>query len=495
MLYGDPYWDYAVVNYFNYYNIVETIRVSNVMPSFNLTWMSGWPLIHVLAVVINRICYIDSLKIAIFLPMLFMSLNYIICLLFFELIMKHQTNHNYNILLAVIIFIMSPEMFFWSIQFKYQTMAILLNIFLFYLLVKYVLNHKPFQIRLIFLLCLIALIIAHHITSFVFIVYLTLICLLFIAGREKLSYVFALLGFVFLFVWWNNVGTIIWPTIGNLIHRLAELVKGLRELEGTSGYIPFYPSILTPLWGVMLLRIRDIFMYLPSVVGFVLIIKLYPKGKIKKFYVFSSMVFAFLFILNVVIVRIEPFRIVTYALPFIAIASSFTFAFLMNKYKYFAIVNAILIFIFVSASLLGFGAHNYISLHFFDPGINYEVIGEHNKNYLSLKNFIDSKSPEANANYITSDDFPVLYLLFKPDQYDKFRLIKYKNNINNIGNNTLIVSLREMNIYSYSGSAAFALYEKNLSTQDSFNRLQSEVKNKMVNVNKIYDDGYTELHI
>ena len=493
--YGDAYWDYAVVSYFNFFNNIEAIRVSEVMPSFNLTWMSGWPAIHIVALVIYKITNMELIKIAIIIPLIFSIIIYLSCYLIFIFIFKNKDKGSHGLVLALIVIVTSPEVIFWYMQFKYQTIAIVFSILLFYVLIRYIYNFQPMQTRIVFILFIIALVMSHHIVSAVFVVYLALLFIFFAIGKEKISYALVALGMSFIFVWWSAYGMVIWPTIGSVIERLVLLASNIRDLEYLSGLSPFYPSSITPFWGILLLKARDFLMYVPAVLGFIIIVFVYPNDKTKKFYLVSSVIFAFIFLFNLVAIKIEPFRIVTYAMPFVAIATSFMYIYLNNRYRIFAALTALSVTIFIASSFLGFGSHNYVSLHFYDPKINHFEIGEHNPNYLAMYDFIKNKNPQSNARYIVSDDFPVLYLLFEPNQYSKYRLLKYESDVYNMGADTLCVIMRDFNFYSYAGSAAHTYYEKNIATEDHFSDLRKHAKYKISEKSKIYIDGFAKLYI
>lgn len=468
--YGDPYWEYAVVRTFSQEDSVSVIR-QDVYPAIKLTWYSGWPFIHTLAVIFSRICGINHFQTLLILPMVLSTCSFVLFYLFLEKLRKVLDLKHELVTLGLLIYVASPDAIFWRTQFVRQNLGMFLLVFLF--VVSYVmtseLRSQKRKMAAISLFLIPSLVISHHFTSFMAILYLFLLFVLlnigkFIVRRDVQRKLFtspqtlasvrsllflALLMMIMTFVYWDTItGVIIRPTVESRLERFFQVLTGARE---TSFFVPsaVYPEQLSHTWVLLLLRVRDAAIYLPSVFGLLLLWKKKAKAFPKLFVLCSTLAFGLLFIVNNLTFRVEPYRLLAISLPFVALLSALTFSeFKKFRRTWNVLIPAILIFIVLS-SFLGLWGHSFAPMHLYSPSISPLDVGE-NTDPSSISAFVNSKIHNRSFNLIWTDDTGSLLLLLNPDQFDKIRAIspEFIEQLGSLGNESFC-ELSDLNVYQY----------------------------------------------
>jgi hypothetical protein len=294
---------------------------------------------------------------------------------------------------------------------------------------------------------------------------------------------------VFLFLWFSVFGFKALSAVGAILERLVRLFSGIAEIS----YMPravYYPTILTPVWATLLLRLRDILTYAPVFFGFLLVLFRSPKSHPESFVIGSSLAFGLLFLLNDFLFNIEAFRTFMLASPFVALLGA---VFLVDVAKRTKRVGktlfiAVILMILVFSSFVGLWGHNFAPLHIYDPSKQSIEIGERNTDFMRVSDFFEQRVPINEYQVILVDDDPSLVHLLQPDDYVKIRRFDPSmptHSLANMTTNELACELKDLNLYSYYSGPASQI-------KDPLDAMafRSELIEYLANsFNRMYDDG------
>ena len=464
--FADGNWDYGVVKTFIEKSSISIIREPN-PPATVLTWYSGWPSLHTLAMSLSQISGIDAFYVALLLPSIISISSFIFVYLFVEKIRKSIKIDTRVTPLALLIYATSPETVFWPMQFVRQNLGILFFTITLFLISLSTINPRNTKYKALVIFFAMSLVIAHHFTSFIMVAYLFLFSALLVIGKylaetkvgNKLFWSspnfstigIALATFAFLFVWWDNFGSVIWPTIGSGIQHFIGVLMGIKEIK----YIPtqaYYPNILTPPWVLSLLTLRDLLIYVPALFGLFLVTTKARKTAAKFFVIYSTLVFGILFITDNLFFRVETYRLVSLSLPFIALLNAISYNQLRKRLKPIwnvPIIVAIMAVLLLS-SFIGLWAHNYAPLHIYDPSINYMEVGERNTDFMRTNGFLNEKLSMSRFQRIWTDDANTLVSLLDPIDYNKIKmLMPDSTHVLDPCGDDIVCAFKDLNRYSH----------------------------------------------
>ncbi|MCL0064803.1 hypothetical protein M1N84_02755 [Dehalococcoidia bacterium] len=486
---GDAYGQFGVME-----AILQRNRAIVLPEPYQISMYSGWPAMQLLGVSFSYICDIEPLIVAVLFPHLFFLGIFIFAYL---LLRKFEADFgvSYKVTgFALIALVVLPFLFI-PPTFKYQEMATLLLLATFYLLYRqFSLSSAPNSVLLI--ITLTALVVTHHYTSAIGLLYLFLFSIFLTIGTSKLFvsktqhgffritqpvYSFFNVGIImsiFLFLWWNNYAIIIWPYVASEIERLVYVFRELR-------FEPFYPLVqypdfLTPPWALVLLTMRNIILFTSIVLGFILIwLKKVPPRP--KAFVLSSLIAAGLLFAGECFTHwILSYRTVFLFSPFVVFCFGIFYERLFEiKWKAISyVVITITIALLVFCGFTGQGNHRFIPAHLYDPKVTWIQAGEHPHNWERLKPFF-AKEPYNSVEQILTDNRFVLSLLLPLDKWDK--IPHFRKQRVELSVPSLIVAFRDLCTWSYIGGPPVAGYgELELS------EFRQEVDRRL---HLIYNDG------
>jgi hypothetical protein len=493
--FGDGNWDYGVVKTFLQKESVFVINEPNILSLY-----SGWPLLHTFAAVLSSVSGLDAFHLALLLPSIISITSFMFVYLLVEIMRKALKLDTSITPIALLIYTVSPDSIFWPMQFVRQNIGILLFTVILYLIVKSVGNPSNPKYRALLFFFIFPLVIGHHFTSFIAVVYLFLFSAFSVIGKRfgkdlktdlwhqtRMTLLnLMLVAFSALFVWWNYVATMVWPYIISGIERLSRLIMGIREVE----FLPrqaSYPTLLTPPWVSSLLLLRDILIYLPVFFGLLIIAKKAPKASEKFFLVYSTLAFASVIILDNLIFKIGTIRIVAISLPILVLLSAVLYSYIQNKLKHIwkISITATLVATLLFSSFIGLWGHNFAPLHLYDPNINSAEIGERNKDFIRIADF-QARIPIRNFDIVWADDRSPLLLLLEPEDYSKIRWLPNKD-VQKLGtyNHEIVCVFKDLNLYFYH-AGIFSPVDTPEDAKIIKRALEQRLENKF---NCIYNDG------
>ena len=543
---GDVVEEYAVINTFS-----QTGHLSVIPPgefSVMLTWYSSWPAFHSLSLIFADVLGIELAKLPVVLPTVLGIIGFAFVYLLADKLTESLKLSKLVVPVALLLYAISPEAIYFGFKFVQQGMGTMLVLVQFYLIYKYLINRDVRILALVILNALL-LVATHHYTSFVFVVYLLAFALLtfvlalavrriaktsWLANLAKLRNQAVVLGLVALVIsgailaWWSTIGTIIiqgtvMPVMSRIEQILELLIRGvmpsavgasappdvgalapLAEVKAFINITPYfpkylYPPELTPPW-VGLLWARDFLIYAPVFFGFVWIFrerlkkKLHDFKELASFYflVFSLSFFGVLFLFELLISHVEPYRVVLLALPFIAVCGAILYAQMLSRRKWLLYIGSGLLVFAVTMSFLGLWGHTHAPVHLYSSVISPQEVGEAtplDERQYSLQAFVDGNHLADTAAVIISDHNAFLYLLLSPKQYHKFglegdQLVSGLTKKIDAADNLMVVDFNT-NLYSY-----YAMSSGRIGPEGAL-ELREQYRSILEgSLNKVYDNTF-----
>lgn len=509
--FSDPNWDYAVVETMIREGSIFVGGQHGEFPyAHPVTWYSGWPLLHLLGVSLSKVSGISVFHIFMCLPVFIGLTSFLFVYLIVERIRKSMGLDGTVTNFALLIYATSPEALFWQTFLVRQNLAILMlygMIFALFLTTSNCsLARKHKLLALVFGLTLVA---THHLTSFVMASFLLLSFVLqriskylpkiqmgsktldlkrHLASRfPYTTFGVALLMFVSMFLWWGYFGRHIWSFTGDVLTRALKIFYGVEEFK----YMPnpsYYPVALTPTWATSLLMLRDILIYAPAFLGVYLLLR---KAKTIQgsFVLFSSAAFGLFFFINLLLLRVEMFRIFTMALPFIALLGGM---FLNHMIRKKIGIGRLLIVLFsiivLFASFVGLWGHKFAPFHLYDPSVSSADVGERSYDFMRVKPFLDQKIQVDDIQLVWVDDDASMVSLLNPSDFIKMRRFTdeyIQTHTVTHSQTELMCALKDLNLYFYYSGATSPI----IKPEEAYALKYALYQHFDDNFIRIYDDG------
>lgn len=505
--FGDAYWDYAVEKIFLGQNNVDVIqgivRPTEAGSISQLTWYSGWPFLHVIGIFFSMITGIDILYLNWILPNFLSFLSFIFIYLLLEKLRTRLDFPKEITLIGLLLFCILPEAIFWQMQFVRQNLAFTLLIIIIYFL--YVIRFEKSDRRYFFILALLflSMAITHHVTALTLTLFLFLFSLInittkIIAGWDKLKWIsssirtdiFSNISFLMLIsmiFWWSRNSFIIFPTIAS---RIKFFFNPLGVEKIFSQVVTSYPSIITPTWVPFLLGFRDLMIYVPAIIGLLLLWRSKSNSREKYFVIYSVLAFGIILVINFVF-RIEPLRIILFFAPFLTFLASLFYS---RSYNFSKFVGKIIMYLFlvllVCTSFLGLWAHSFAPIHLYDSSIKRSDIGETSSDFIKLKPFFEANINITEYQAIRADVVSPLVYLLNPVDYGKIQGLPVGTYNELTLRHTLVCSFNDLTLYQYFG------YVWSPIEYSEIEPIRHELKSYLdLNFNQVYDDGENNIWV
>lgn len=522
---ADVTWEYAVINTFSQQGQIFTIPASEF--STMLTWYSSWPLLHSLSLVFADVLGIKISLLPVILPTILGIIGFLLVYLLADKLATSLKLNRIVVPICLLLYAVSPEAIYFGFKFVRQGLGVVFVLAEFYLVYKYIGRRDSGTLGLIMLNAA-AIIITHHYTSFVFAGYLLAFAgltfvlalvpwrMLKVGWLAKLSKlltpaimtgVVALMLAVGILVWWASVGTIVQGKATATSSRIAVVAQEAFAQPTASSeprieVTPFfpeyhYPSELTPPW-VGLLWVRDFLIYAPVLFGFAWLFR----DKLKKrrplaseelvgfyFLVFSLSCFGVLFLFELLISHVEPYRVVLLSLPFIALCSAILYAQMLSRRRWLKwLAFGILVFV-ITTSFLGLWGHRHAPVHLYSSVASAEEVGEATPladRHYALQRFLVESESTSSARSIFSDNDWILYTLLPAHEYGKIgpspRRLSSELRDAVAGGGELLAIDFGSGFYSYYWGAI---------TPEWAQRLRVEYRSELeASLNKVYDNKF-----
>jgi hypothetical protein len=409
-------------------------------------------------------------------------------------------------LLALLIYATTPEAIFYQMQFVRQNFAIVLFTSMLYLLCVLFNHGLDRRYGAIMLVSALLVVPAHHFTSFTTALFLTLLSAFVALGKylgkfktlrrlfwpsPKVSFLGIALGLsIFMFVWWDSFGTVVWSTVESRISRFVRVWEGMQfQLWAPTAS---YPEALRPAWVPPLLRLRDFIMYIPAFFGFLIMWNRKTGLPERFFLLYYALAFGLIFFVDDIFFALEPFRVILLSMPLVAFLSSLFY----NKIQEFSKVawRATIFFItvlLVFSSFVGLWAHDFAPAHLYDPSISAIEMGEVTPYYTRIRPFFEKRIVIDDIQTVWAESFSLPLYFLEPEQYDKINRLPTEN-FGRIGRKgiELVCSVTNLNMYRYFGW----IWGHPRDIQEA-KSLQSELRRYLDHDTRIYDDGRNVLWI
>ena len=464
---GDPYGQYYVLSTSVEQGHVPLTPEGSFLPERYLYY--GWPGLQIVGSVISQVLSLEPFAVAMILPWAFFLVRFIFVYLLLREVLSDLGFGPGVIGLALLINMMSPyggggE----GVPpiFKYQDMAILFTAMIFFLAYKR-LRKGQAATSLVIFPTLAALVVTHHYTSFLAVLYLLTLAFTFSAasGLDVLlrrrgatlgtnsAMPFVNIGIVaaaLVFLWWSEVATNIFPFISNSWLRIVETIRLGRYAPSTFG--GGYP-IPSPDWALAVLLMRNMAIFGGAALGFALILaRSWPSRRTRLFVVGSVLTMASPLLVDAAFASTgPPYRVLVVFMPFIALCAGVFFGQLTRWLSKPRVLSAVLMpgvaALIVFALAIGQGANQWVPRHLYDPSVTAAAAGEHPRDWRRLKEFVDDRIVLNNVATVITDERYATELMLPLDQWHKIEVVDSREA--ELRNPYLVVAFRKLRTDSY----------------------------------------------
>jgi hypothetical protein len=380
------------------------------------------------------------------------------------------------IYLSLLLFAVDPNNIYLTTIAIRQLIAWLFFTIILFILIKILINRdKSFLIPLF--LMSISIVYTHHWSSAMLIITLIGIAILKFLHGNKTFILLSLILIISAIIWWTTYGQIIWnaPLFKSVSTFRFDIAKGLHIIS--------YPIELTPSWTV-LLYLRNILLYIPSIIGWFILYKKYKssRDKLLGFLLTLFVIAIIIALLNLISEGGLVLRSLIIMNVIIVIMTSFAY---FNLFNYIRIKTDYIFIIFVficTITFFGLWSNTYLMLHLYDKSIDEISIGEHNyrisaSQIIKINNILDSTY----VDKILTDNIYLLVSYSKPELYNKIMLL-YQN-IPTKEQRSIVISTDNLYVYKY--------FEGSFAIADSTERvlIKDMLYNRLKTFDRIYSDS------
>ena len=394
---------------------------------------SYYPLPLVFVNMLSTVTGINLIQICLLVPTVYSLLWLLFIALFVKDITIRLGLDNKVLPLSLLIFAFSPDAIYNGMLFRIRFHAFVFFYMALYLLFRNIYFAKAGKkdlrkVALLMISC-IAMVLSHSLTPFIFALFLLCMYVSIPLGKKLLSgfknssvgsqsFSITLFAFVSFFSWqlYYAIGTV----------RLYKGFTGffanfLGTRLGAVGYLtrPYYISeSLMPEPAMFVLYLRDIAIYVPAIIGFIMFTSWFLKKRVGHG---SQFLLSSLFSLTVIFIimnvtNLVPLTMKDYAIPFITLFAALLYArTLSRKISLFKLISGLMMMLVVFTAFLSPWSHTHFPLYVYDPSIKSGDVGVHNPLCLGLEPFINDYA--SRDKLFLSDDPHLLYAMLQPKDY------------------------------------------------------------------------------
>jgi hypothetical protein len=478
---SDPYWDLAVIKIFISENKVAPINKPLIpVPAEILSQYSSWPLLHLIEMINIMISNVDLYLFHMLFPLLASSILFIfIYLIIKEVASRLKLSLKLMYFTLLLVAVDPTNIYFTTISIR-QLMGLFFFTIIIFLLIR-LQTYKDKAIIVLLFIMLSSIVYAHH--------WSTATLILTLAGLIALKSVYTkmhttlfLVCVLSTVIWWTTYGQIIseTPFFRSSFPFRFNLYENLK--------LTSYPTELTPSWAVILLNIRNILLYIPSLIGCYLLYKKYTNNEVSLLVVMLFVITIITGLLNLISSGGEFVRVFMLFGTIIAIMTSYTYFRLFNYIR----INEnymFVIFVFIGiVSFFGLWGNSYILLHLYDKSIDDLMIGEHNYRISSSQLILINEmiSNLTGINRIVTDNIHPLIVYGKPAIYNK--VVPFLYTIPTKEHNNIIVSFDNLYIYKYFYGLHFQRHYIGIEPTERI-LIKDMLNERLDTFNRIYSDS------
>lgn len=492
----DGYTDYSVARIF-----LESGR-SNVTSLFS---ESAWPLLHILAVSLSQALNLDILYVVLVVPLIFSALILAFIYLLTKEIVEELGVNQRVIPLALLIYAISPDNIYSSMQYIRQNFAVVFIMIILYLTFKYD-KTKDARVKLLLILFSVTLVLVHHLGAFMTFLFFSLFFFLKQTGnsflgrfkwkisqmlKSSISLGLIILFLTTMFAWWIYYSPIVLTTYLPWLTRISSLRLYTGPIEYALTRWSFY-TVLRPYPYTNLLMVRDIAEFVPPAIGFLAYFKwIRSKRELTittQFLLYSVTAFVAILAIFTFALNIHYHRVLIISACFLALFSALFYGRLFsNKHRLWRIVSVSVMITAIFLTFLSPFSRGIFPRYLYDSSISFEDVGNHNPRYIYVVPFVKDHMQIENFETAASDDPELLYVVLPTKSYSSVtNLYLYPELIN--GSRVIIFSFLHLNP-SYSW-LPYIIQSSNVTADTgSFKRQITD------RFNSVYDDGYSRILI
>ena len=418
-----------------------------------LLYYSSWPLSQICVVMFASISGLDNLTSTHSMQLF----SYLACFLlayhvFFNLGRLILKGSKKNLRWALLLFIALPELNYWQGEYVRLNLGLLSSYFAIFSLTLMISPKFRLQSSILMILSCVMLGFSHNLTTAISVLsfFLAFLILLGISMKEKslnddstktfikmLGNNLALLSIVGI-IWWSLVGEVLFPKIQGVIGRYSSiLIEGFSLTHDPR--IPTPPE-LSPLWAKFLLYGRDLLLLPTTAIGFLMLSKEnLGRSKLPFNFVFSFSM-AYFLVFALLFLWAEPFRVLTYASPFMAIcfAKFFSSERIWDDSGTSNFSRQTILAIILVAAFLSPNAHTHSPMYFYNDDLNkteYGLPGENSRRAILFavensdpNSTISSDHPDYSIHPVSPKDIDRFFSVVTDVNEDSFGKLEYSPN-------------------------------------------------------------------
>ena len=485
------------------YNVAKIFLQNGRSDVISDVYQSGWPLLHVLAISISQVLGVDLFYVVLVLPLVLSVAIFLFLFLFIREIGSMLGMSSRVVLLAILVFAVSSDNIYSSMQFVRQNFAIFFLTAIFYFIYKYE-KTRSSRIKLLFLFFLLVLVTVHDFTAFTVLLFLSLFFVLTRIGnwsKLRLKWKFSvspmrsitpsivILFSVVMVAWWTFHSPMVLETYLPFLRNIRlELYTDTLTLA--SARWGFY-EVLRPHLQVLLLEYLYPLSYAPAAIGFLLYLRKTIQSREltagAQFLLYSMMAFGGILAIYEFVLGLQPLRMLWFSAPLLALFAAILYGHLLsNRHALPKLAASCFLSIIIFSTFIAPFSRGFVPLYLYDPSVKFEDVGTHNPHYLNVLPFVRAYVHIENSKTILSDDPSLLYTLLPAGTYSSFENLYYDPEaINGTG-----VSLFEFLHLDPAWAALPYIRETDLLENTTY--LKDQVVQKL---NIVYDDGYSRIYV
>ena len=468
-----------------------------------LLYYSSWPLSQICVVILSSVTGFSTMY-----STHIVQLQFYLASFFLILGITHWFNSEVldssrsNIKWAILLFVTLPEINYWQGEVVRMNLGVLSSFFVVYSLILVSNADSRFQGSFALILSCMMLAFSHNLTTAisVLVILLSISIIFFLSNREGsvkdaqtksfLNMSFNLLSLlsVMAIIWWSLVGEVLFPKIQGVVSRYSKLLS-----EGFS--LTHDPRVqiapeLSPLWSEVFLYGRDFIIFGATAIGFLHLAKLKLGKSNFSFNLLFSFSASYFIIFLMLFLWAEPFRVLTFASPFMAIcfAHSISSKDLLGQLRSNENLPIFFLVFILCGSFISPNTHTHAPLYFYDDDFSEIEYGLPGANAPESINFLMENS---NPNTSILSDYPDFAIHpVGPSDVSRFTSIglslkESQQDLEFVPQGELVILFRDGSLYQHQSAQ---------STDSSFidftSKAKSAIKSYLINdANKVYDQG------
>jgi len=398
----------------------ELTIITHELHDNRLAYYSSWPLSQTSVVVLSFISDTSLLLSTNIIQLTYYTGS---IMLFYGIVYWFQNNFLDNsenlIFAAMLLFISLPELNYWQGEVVRMNLGILSHFFVILCIIRLYSRDLRYENTILLILASLMISFSHNLTSALSVLIFSFFAIIFInssyfgngrkftqSSREFINSMFNSLGIITIstIIWWSLIGDVLFPKIQAAVSKYWEILSGNFTL--THDPRLQVAAELSPLWSDFFLFSRDFILFFGTAVGFILLF-IHKRKEIfdDKNILYFSLVSSYVFIFISLFFWAEPFRVLAYTSPLMAVSFAYFFNKLQNKNILKLDISSTFLILILMASFISPLSHTHSPVYFYDDDLSPSEFGEPSKYSNEGINFLLSHTKSESTFSVDYPDY------------------------------------------------------------------------------------------